>query len=176
MDKKDGVVSAKRNNYSHLQMLTREEYLTPINNHGYNHGRSDVIAEFDEYAVVKSLYDFNPILYAHLAKYIKQEEKDCDVSGLLNRKKRKDYWFMVIDDMVRDFYAGHGKMPNAAQAWKALCTSPPLGYEITVKEVENEMCLHMILEAPMSLSKTDFNRRWKRYTCPLKANKDQNIL
>jgi hypothetical protein len=91
-----------------------------------------------------------------------QNSNNSDFSGLLNTPSRIDDWFTVIDDMTRDFYAKFAKIPNDPQAWGALWTSPPEGYEITTGKSRDEDCL--IMQGVNSLCKTAFSKRWKNYT------------
>jgi hypothetical protein len=86
---------------------------------------------------------------------------NLDLSELLNTPSRIDDWFTVIDDMTRDFYAKFAKIPNEPQAWGALWTSPPEGYEITTGKISGDDCLIM---QGVNLSKSAFSKRWKNYT------------
>ena len=84
-------------------------------------------------------------------------------SGLLTNLKRKDMWFSIIDAMTKVYYLAHEQIPNKHQAWLSLCSEPLDGYSITVgKDKGGEVCLHT--EIASSLSKSAFNKRWKKYT------------
>jgi hypothetical protein len=102
-------------------------------------------------------------------KQVTQLNNDFEFSGLLNIPLRADNWFSVIDEMTKTFYSEHRKCPNEAQAWGQLCTSPPIGYTITMgkKSVSNEDCLKML--GVSQLTRSAFKKRWKKYT----ANKSQ---
>ncbi|MFI3197918.1 MAG: hypothetical protein QX196_06305 [Methylococcaceae bacterium] len=95
-------------------------------------------------------------------KPLNQNSNNSDFSGLLNNPSKKDDWFSVIDDMTRGFYDRLGKMPNETQAWGALWTSPPEGYEITTGKDRGDDCL--IMPSITTLSKRAFSERWKKYT------------
>lgn len=93
---------------------------------------------------------------------INQNSNSLDFSGLLNNPIKKDDWFCAIDDMTRAFHTEFGKIPNEPQAWGALCTNPPEGYEITTGKVKGDDCLFMPGTKP--LSKSSFTKRWGTYT------------
>jgi hypothetical protein len=95
-------------------------------------------------------------------KPINQNSNSLDFSGLLNNPLKKDDWFCVIDDMTRAFHAEFDKIPNEPQAWGALWTNPPEGYEITTGKVQADDCLFMPGTKP--LSKSSFTKRWSNYT------------
>ena len=95
-------------------------------------------------------------------KPINQNSNSLDFSGLLNNRLKKDDWFCVIDDMTKAFHAKFDKIPNEPQAWGALCTNPPEGYEITTGKVKGDDCLFMPGTKP--LSKSSFTKRWSTYT------------
>ena len=72
-------------------------------------------------------------------------------SGLLNTLKKIDGWFYVIDDMTLEFYNTNHKIPNETQAWGALCTNPPKGYNIKQDKQSGEDCLILPSLSPLSL-------------------------
>lgn len=97
------------------------------------------------------------------AKVIKLNGNDIEFSGLLNIPKKIDDWFEVIDAMAKDFFNENGTIPTKAQAWSKLWASPPDSYEITTGKDRGENCLKM---ADLTLTKRNFNERWKSYTTP----------
>ena len=89
-------------------------------------------------------------------------------TNLLKAPARQDDWFELINDMTTAFYNDFGELPNQAQAWGRLCTSPPSGYTVTTgKDKGGEDCLKMPGTKP--LPKNAFYKRWNKYT----ANKSQ---
>jgi hypothetical protein len=92
---------------------------------------------------------------------------DVDSVSYLIAPLRKDSWFLVIDDMTKVFFSKHQKLPNDAQAWVQLTTVKLDGYEIKTGEDTGEACLFM--NGVKLLSRSAFNKRWKKYT----ANKIQ---
>lgn len=93
-----------------------------------------------------------------------KNETKSDLNTLLNVLTRQDDWFEVINEMTNQFYAENGAIPTQAQAWSLLCTTPPADYAITTsKDKGGEVCL-MMEGCEKSLSKSAFNKRWKRYT------------
>lgn len=92
---------------------------------------------------------------------INQNSNSLDFSGLLNNLIKKDDWFCVIDDMTRAFHTEFGKIPNETQAWGALWTNPPEGYEITTGNVKGRDFLFM---PGTKLSRSSFTKRWGTYT------------
>jgi hypothetical protein len=90
-------------------------------------------------------------------------KNDMELSGLLNLPpQRLNGWAQVIDDMTRDFFNEHGKIPNETQAWGVLWTNPPKTYSITTGKDRGDDCLFMPGEN--LLSKSGFIKRWKGYT------------
>jgi hypothetical protein len=103
---------------------------------------------------------------------IQANSNEVELSGLLNVPAKKDGWFQVIDDMTRDFYRQHNKIPNEPQAWGRLWENPPVGYEITTnKDKGKEDCLTMPGASP--LSQSAFSKRWKKYM-PINPNNADN--
>ncbi|TRX02983.1 hypothetical protein [Candidatus Methylobacter oryzae] len=96
-------------------------------------------------------------------KNIQLNSNDIEFSGLLNIPKKIDDWFEVIDAMTKDFFNKNGTIPTKAQAWSKLWASPPDGYGITTGKDRGENCLKM---AELTLTKINFNGRWKSYTTP----------
>jgi len=83
-------------------------------------------------------------------------------TNLLNAPERQDGWFEVIADMTKLFHDKHNKIPNETQAWGQLWTTPPEGYAIKIGKDRGEDCL--IMPGEKSLSKSQFQKRWKNYT------------
>lgn len=86
-------------------------------------------------------------------------DNDFEFSGLLNIPKNAGNWAFAIDDIARDFCKQNERLPNKAEAWGQLCTSPPALYFITVGKDKR---LNMSSADP--LTQRAFNERWKRYT------------
>ena len=122
-----------------------------------------------ELKVIGTATQSETVIYADIGNHagketqpINQNSNSLDFSGLLNNPIKKDDWFCVIDDMTRAFHAEFDKIPNEPQAWGALWTNPPEGYEITTGKVKGDYCLFMPGTKP--LSKSSFTKRWSTYT------------
>ncbi|CAA9890531.1 hypothetical protein METHB2_240004 [Candidatus Methylobacter favarea] len=100
-------------------------------------------------------------------KVTKVSLNDTGYSCLLNVPSKVDGWFQAIDDMCREYFNQHTKMPNETQAWSRLCASPPVGYLITIVKDRGEDCLSM--PGIKLMSKSAFCKRWEKYA----ANKPQ---
>ena len=94
---------------------------------------------------------------------IQHDVKQKETTSPLKIPQKKDDWFEVINEMVNKFYAKHGAIPTAAQAWSFLCTQPQTGCVITIgKDKGGEVCLMMT--GWKSLGKKAFQERWRKYT------------
>lgn len=93
-----------------------------------------------------------------------KNETKSDLNNLLKAPStRQNDWAEVINEMANRYNVKHGELPTQAQAWSLLCTQPPTGYVIKTGKDKGEVCL-MMEGCEKSLSKSAFNKRWRRYT------------
>lgn len=102
------------------------------------------------------------------APFVQHDSKLKEKINLLNLPTRQDDWLEVINVMANEFYAEYGELPTAAQAWNALCNTPPAGYVITTNKND------LMMAGCKSLSKRNFNDRWREYTKQSQNHQTEN--